>query len=36
VNKTVRINIEEVKEGQIKIPPTFESEDIYHQIFDEI
>ncbi len=32
----MRIKIEETREGSIKFPPTFESEDIYEQIFDEI
>ena len=32
----MRIDIEEKKEGKIKIPPTFEIEDIYEQVFDDI
>jgi hypothetical protein len=32
----VRINIEEIKEDKLKKQPTFESEDVYEQIFDDI
>jgi hypothetical protein len=32
----VRINIEEVKEDKLKKQPTFESENVCDQIFDEI